>query len=124
MKVVILDGFKNWTPLMEISPSKLPENKAGVYVFTHNEAIEYPKGFSEVLYIGRTDNFRRRLFGNYIGGVGGKTTKRIHEYLFNQGFIHKINVGFKICEDYKREEQKLRKVFREIFGNNPLWNLI
>jgi len=109
---------------MEISPSKLPENKAGVYVFTHNEAIEYPKGFSEVLYIGRTDNFRRRLFGNYIGGVGGKTTKRIHEYLFNQGFIHKINVGFKICEDYKREEQKLRKVFREIFGNNPLWNLI
>lgn len=119
----ILDGFVDWSPLNILSVSHIPNELAGVYTFTNDDMIQYPKGKSNILYIGQTNNYRRRLFANYIGGVGGPTTKRIHSLLFVDGFIDKVKVGFKMCEGYKSEEKRLRNSFRRIYGALPLWNL-
>lgn len=123
MPVSILDGFEIWTRLKALSVSHLHETLCGVYIFRHNEEIQYPNGNSDILYIGQTGNYRQRLFGNYLGGVGGKTTKRIHRLLFNDNYIEKVIVGFKICTDYKREEKRLRNLFRRQYGKLPVWNL-
>ena len=119
----ILDGFVNWTPLSVLSVSNLPDELSGVYIFTNDELIRYPKGNSDILYIGQTNNYRRRIFANYIGGVGGATTQRIHSILFVDGFIDKVKVGFKVWEEFKNEEKRLRNSFRRIYGALPLWNL-
>ena len=118
-----LEGFANWVLLESCNVSSLPEGQKGVYIFTDNEIIHYLKGKSNILYIGRTDNFRRRIFGNYIGGIGGKTTKRIHNYLFRDKYIERVEVGFKVCEDNRFEEKRLQKVFQRIKGEKPIWNI-
>ena len=117
-----LDGFVDWTPLNILSVFNIPNELSGVYIFTNDELIRYPKGNSDILYIGQTNNYRRRLFANYIGGVGGQTTQRIHSILFVDGFIDRVKVGFKVCGEFKSEEKRLRSLFRSIYGALPLWN--
>jgi len=119
-----LDGFRNWCSLRSLCVSSLPEGLNGVYVLADSELIRYPKGKSDILYIGRTDNFRRRIFGNYIGGVGGETTRRIHSHLFEDKYIGTVEVGFKVCGDFKTEEKRLLELFRSIYGEKPKWNKV
>ena len=80
-------GFTRWLPLSRLAVGDLP-----------GEAI--PAAYAlrsaptrELLYIGSTDNLSRRIFGNFIGGVGGETTKRGHALLFEDGNIDDVELA-------------------------------
>ena len=118
----MISYYDNRVRLNELSTSKLPSELSGIYCIKHEENISYPKGKSDILYIGQTDNYCRRIFGNYIGGIGGAMTQRIHEMLFNESYIEKVS--FKNCDDYKDEEKRLRKIFLRIHSSLPTWNKV
>lgn len=100
-----------WIPFAELSVSDLPHagNVSGAYAF-RNIADK------QVQYVGGTNNLRRRLFGNYLGGIGGSTTQRIHDYLFNDGNIMLVEVGWWTSEEYTEKEAELKG------GTLPPWN--
>ncbi len=62
-----LSGFEKLYALDNLAIKDVPEQgKYGfVYIFRRHNT-------KEVLYIGGTTDLRRRLFGNYIGGVGAE----------------------------------------------------
>jgi len=117
-----IDEFENWVKMKTMSVSSLPEKLKGVYILIDNDVIKYRKGDSNILYIGRTDNFMRRMFGNYIGNIGGKTTQRIHRLLFEKEYIKRVTIGFKICDEIKTEEKRLLHQFIKRYGEKPIWN--
>ena len=73
----------------------------------------------EVIYIGSTEKLGRRLFGNYIGGVGGATTKRIHAALFEPKVLAGVEVAWIEGDDFKALEIELKRQFAEL-GARPL----
>jgi hypothetical protein len=83
-----LGVFENWFPLFRLDVGDLVHNRniSGVYGIRSAAT-------SEILYIGSSNNLRRRIFGNYVGGVGGETTQRIHEMLFSEGQVAKVEIA-------------------------------
>ena len=73
----------------------------------------------ETLYIGSTSNLRRRVFGNYIGGVGGTTTQRIHSQLFDGDWFTKIQISWIETEDPRQEERRLIQQHKKDHGKLP-----
>lgn len=113
-----LSEFVKWYTLNNLAVKDVPErgNDGFVYVFRRCST-------KEILYIGGTTDLRRRLFGNYIGGVGGGTTQRIHELLFKERAITDIEVAWKtIWGDSSGEERRLRQDYFEQAGELPPWN--
>jgi len=112
-------NLERWHLLSRLTVENVQGEREGfgfVYVFRKRST-------EEILYVGSTGDLRRRLFGNYIGGVGGKTTRRIHHYLFDRGAITDTEVSWKEVRDYKQEEASLRQHYREQQGRLPLWNM-
>jgi predicted GIY-YIG superfamily endonuclease len=112
-----LVGFDKWYPLDSLAVKDVPtQDKYGfVYVFRRHST-------KEVLYIGSTTDLCRRFFGNYIGGVGGRTTQRIHALLFEKGAITDIDVAWKEATDHTSEEKRLRQAYFQQEGHLPIWN--
>ena len=112
-----LSAFQKWYPLDSLSFKDIPEKwKYGfVYMFRRHST-------KETLYIGGTTDLCRRLFGNYIGGVGGGTTQRIHALLFEEGAIADTEVAWKEAPDHTSEEMHLRQAYFEQEGQLPTWN--
>ena len=77
---------------------------------------------SNILYIGSTNNLMRRVLGNYLGGIGGKTTQRIHNNLFEKNYINNVEISWKIVDNFKNEERDLRKNYLQKHGELPPWN--
>ena len=114
------EGFEEWHPLDELTISDVPYKQKGVYVFRLRSPLK--AGVSDILYIGSSDHLVRRVFGNYFGGVGGKTTKRIHNLLFEEKYLEKGEVGWTIVEDSKVLEKELKVKFRREHRQLPSWN--
>lgn len=110
-----LSGFERWYPLNNIAAKDVPKQGKFVYIFRRCST-------GEVIYIGSTTDLRRRLFGNYIGGVGGGTTKRIHSLLFKDGAIADIEVAWKESSNCSSEEKHLREAYLKRQGELPPWN--
>lgn len=112
-----LDAFENWLPLVRLSIGDLPHDRklSGVY------AIRL-MATNEILYIGSSNNLRRRLFGNYIGGVGGETTQRIHELLFSEGQITEVEIAWIEVDEYMDKEAELKDEYRKEHSRLPRWN--
>ena len=112
-----LGVFKNWFPLVRLSTGDVAHHTSisGVY------AIRLA-ATGEILYIGSSNNLRRRIFGNYIGGVGGETTQRIHELLFAEGQIAKVEVAWIEVDEYTDKEAELKEEYRKKHGHLPRWN--
>lgn len=88
----------------------------GAYVFRDSTA-------QDVLCIGSTSRLRRRLFGNYVGGVGGATTQRIPALLLEEGRIWTVDVALHPDDDYRRREECLKGDHgRDHGGDLPPWN--
>lgn len=103
---------QKWFPLRSLTVEQCrPANGPG-YVYCLRDSRT-----KTVLYVGCTANILRRLFGNYLGGVGGCTTKRIHGLLFKEDWIRVVEVSFKAVRDYAAAERKL------IQKIHPPWNL-
>ncbi len=112
-----LSGFEKWHPLDNLAVKDVPEQGeyGFVYVFRRHNT-------KEMLYIGGTTDLCRRLFGNYIGGVGGGTTQRIHALLFEEGAVADTEVAWKEVPDHASEEGHLRQAYFEQEGQLPAWN--
>ena len=110
-----LAGFKKWHRLDSVAIKDVPEQGEFVYIFRRHST-------KEVLYIGGTTDLRQRLFRNYIGGVGGGTTQRIHALLFKEGAIGDTDVAWKEVPDCASEERHLRQGYFEQEGQLPTWN--
>ncbi|MGH2428379.1 MAG: GIY-YIG nuclease family protein [Candidatus Limnocylindria bacterium] len=85
------------------------------YVFRHAAS-------GEVYSIGSTDELRRRLFGNHLGGVGGKTTKCVHGELFMPEVLAGMEVTWIESQDWESLEDELKRQFRALGGERlPRW---
>ena len=73
----------------------------------------------EIICIGSTAKLGRRLFGNYIGGIGGATTKRIHVALFEPEVLAGVEVAWVVSEHWKALEIELKRQFAKL-GVRPL----
>jgi hypothetical protein len=110
--------FRNWHPLIDLALTKLPHHGAipAVYAMRRSRT-------GEIVYIGSTDNLRRRIFGNYLGGVGGGTTKRINALLFNHGEVVGIELAWLETQLYEDKETELKERYRSTHGRLPVWAL-
>lgn len=106
-----------WTLFADLSVSWLPDlgSGSGAYVFRDRVTGEW-------LYVGSTSCLRRRLFGNYLGGVGGATTKRVNGFLFDQNRIGDVEVAVHPAEDYRQLEERLKLEHSSAHGGRlPVW---
>ncbi len=108
---------ERWYPLNDLAVKDVPGQGQHGFVY-----ILRRRSTKEVLYIGGTMDLRRRLFGNYIGGVGGGTTQRIHHLLFKERTITDTEVAWKEAPDHDSEEKQLRQAYFAKEGKLPLWN--
>lgn len=83
----------------------------------------------DILKYGKTDRLRRRIFGNFIGGVGGSrqqsTTQFVHKKLFADGRIDHVEIAWLETKDAAEAEQKekqFRAEYKEANGRRPIWD--
>ena len=112
-----LTNFERWIPLLRLGVRDLPRHGNISSVYALRSAAT-----GEILYIGSSNKLRRRVFGNYIGGVGGETTQRVHELLFSQGQIAKVEVAWIKTAGYTEKEAELKEEYRKKYGRLPKWN--
>jgi hypothetical protein len=113
-------GFTNFFPLKEIQINNIPENTSNVIAIADTTPTNKSK--SDILYIGKTKNLAKRIFGGYLAGYGGKTTQKIHTALFNEGYIEKTAISWMLTNNHKTTQKELLENFKKEHGNYPLWN--
>jgi hypothetical protein len=109
--------FENWRCLAELSVSDLPRHGAVACVYAIRSRYTL-----DVLYIGSTNKLARRIFGNYVGGVGGGTTQRINELLFSEGKISEVELAWLETDAHEEMEKELLREFETSCGRLPSWN--
>ena len=106
-----------WILFADLSVSRLPDlgSGSGAYVFRDRVTGEW-------LYVGSTSCLRRRLLGNYLGGVGGATTKRVNGLLFDGGRIGNVEVAVYPVNDFRQLEERLKREHAATHdGRLPVW---
>ncbi len=114
-------GFAEFVPIKSLSFSVLPSDKGTVLVLADSTIAGKPA--SDILYIGKSKKPSKRVFGGYLSGYGGKTTRKINSMLLNDGYLEKVNIGWMISEDPKASQQELLEKFRKEHGEYPAWNV-
>ncbi len=114
------NGFQEFLPLKGLQFTSLPYNKNSVIVLADCTATGKPA--SDILYIGKSKKPIKRVFGGYLAGYGGKTTRKIHSLLFNDGFIEKVAVSWLPIDDSKAKQKELLESFKKQHGEYPIWN--
>jgi hypothetical protein len=118
-------NFENWIPLNELRVGDLP--KCGICPAVY--ALRDRRS-QEVIKFGETDNLLRRIFGNFIGGCGGKkdvsTTQRVHIDLVYEGMIDRVDLAWVVTKD-KAAARLMEGQFRSAYkvahgGKRPLWD--
>ncbi|MEM5853743.1 MAG: GIY-YIG nuclease family protein [Candidatus Aenigmatarchaeota archaeon] len=123
---IIEKYFKNWVSFSKIqkNPDILPKNNSQ-YVYCirlKDRKVERLVGLTDILYIGKTTNLVQRFVKNYLKDVGGLTTQRIHKYLFEKGYLDKVEVSWCEVEDFEKVEKELLESFEEEHHELPSWN--
>ena len=116
------EAFERWFPLCDLALSQLPEYGKFAAGYALRDAIT-----GEILKYGCTGNLRARIFGNYLGGVGGTTTQRIHAELFITGMICRLEIAWIKAKDQaeaKSKESQLRREYKLQRGKRPPWDLM
>ena len=114
-------GFIQWCPLKTISISNLPFNKSIVFVIIDKSVTG--KATSDILYIGRAKKPSQRILGGYLGGYGGKNTRKISEKLLSEGFVEKTAISIILTEKPRVMQLALLTKFAEEQGEYPSWNV-
>jgi hypothetical protein len=113
-------GFAEFVSLKELPFSSLPFNKGSVLVLADSTLTGKPA--SDILYIGKSKKLAKRIFGGYLAGYGGKTTRKISSKLFDDGYIEKVAVSWMLTDDPKAAQQELLDSFKKEHGEYPAWN--
>ena len=119
-QTLLENGFSSFLRLKELSVLNLPKNEDHVLVLIDNTLSGEPD--SDILYIGRARKPVKKVLGGYIGGFGGRTVKKIHGALFNDGYIEKASISLMPSDDPKAAQRKLLEKFRKEHGKYPSWN--
>jgi hypothetical protein len=106
--------------LKELKFEMVPRNKGCVIVLTDKTLTGKPT--SDILYIGRSKNPSKKIFGGYLSGYGGETTKKINSKLFDEEYLEKTLVSWVLCSDPKTIQKELLEAFKKEHGTYPLWN--
>jgi hypothetical protein len=114
------NGFSEPCAIKNMSFSSIPLNKSIVFVILDATLAE--KAPSDILYIGRSKRPIRRILGGYIGGYGGKNTKKISSSLIDDGFIEKASIAWVASDKPKAMQTELINKFVQEHGEFPLWN--
>jgi len=115
-------GFAEFVSLKELPFSSLPFNKGGVLILVDSTLTGKPT--SDILYIGKTKKPAKRIFGGYLAGYGGKTTKKISSKLLDDGYIEKVAVSWMLTDNPKATQQELLENFKKEHGEYPAWNAL
>lgn len=67
-------------------------------------------------------NRLKRIFGGYLAGYGGKTTRKINSKLFDEGYIERVAVSWMLSDNPKAAQQELLESFKKEHGEYPAWN--
>jgi hypothetical protein len=114
-------GFTDSVSLQGINFSSLPTNKGVVLVLADNSLAGKPA--SDILYIGRSKKLAKRVFGGYLAGYGGKTTRKINSKLADNGYMDKVTISWMESDNPKQAQQQLLDDFKNEHGDCPPWNL-
>jgi len=114
------NGFAEFVSIKRLPFCSLPYNKGGVLVLSDTTVTAKPS--SDVLYIGRSKNLAKRVFGGYLGGYGRKGTGKINSKLLNDGYIEKVAVSWILSDNPKVAQQELLESFKKEHGKYPAWN--
>ena len=113
-----MESFVQWFKLDTLKLSDLTDfgNFSAVYVIRNSEN-------KEILKYGCTGKFLRRIIGNFLGGIGGGTTARVHEHLFhhNEMMINKVEISWIKTKDARNIEKQLLKDYKQKFKCYPPW---
>jgi hypothetical protein len=115
------DNFKRWLPLRNLGVAHLPQYGECPAVYALRDATS-----GQILKFGSTGRLRRRIFGNYLGGVGGGTTKRIYGQLFVNKMIDRVELAWIETSDKAeadRKEREFREAYKNANGKRPVWDL-
>ena len=115
------NGFAEFVPLKGLSFSSLPFDKSSVFVLVDFTLTGKP--VSDILYIGKSKKPTKRVFGGYLAGYGGKTTRKINSMLLNHGYLEKVAIGWMLSENPKLAQKELLESFKKEDGQYPAWNV-
>jgi len=114
------DAFLHWRLLCHLSVADMAQSGGFPAVYAMRDATT-----QEILKFGKTGELRRRIFGNYLGGIGGTTTQRIHNELFAGGMIGKVEVAWLEAKDQteaEKKEKEFRDNYKRVNGRRPAWD--
>ena len=114
-------GFADFIPIKGISFSTLPNDKSSVLVLADCSLTGKPT--SDILYIGKSKKPSKRVFGGYLSGYGGKTTRKINSMLLNDGYLEKVSISWMVSDNPKVAQQELLDSFKKEHGEYPAWNV-
>ncbi len=115
------NGFAEFVLLKKISFSTMPNDKSSVLILADTTLTGKPT--SDILYIGKSKKPSRRVFGGYLSGYGGKTTRKINSMLLNDGYLEKVAISWRVSDDPKVTQQELLESFKKQHGEYPSWNV-
>ena len=115
------NGFAEFVPIKVLSFSSLPIDKGSVLVLADSTLTGKPT--SDILYIGKSKKPSKRVFGGYLSGYGGKTTRKINSMLLNDGFLEKVAISWIVSDNPKVAQQELLESFKKEHGEYPSWNV-
>jgi len=115
------NGFADFIPLKHLTFNSLPYNKGGVFVLADCTLTGKPT--SDILYIGKSKKPTKRVFGGYLSGYGGKTTRKINSMLLNDGYLEKVVISWMLSDNPKAAQQELLESFKKEHGEYPVWNI-
>ncbi len=114
------NGFVDFLPLKDVQFAHLPANQTSVIALADCTLTGKPT--SDILYIGKTKKPTKRILGGYIAGYGGKTTRKIHAKLMDNGYMEKIAVSWMQSDNPKAAQKELLQNFKKEHGQYPAWN--
>lgn len=121
--------FDKWIQLDSLLDPQFQDKvpyESGIYVFRLDRIFGRLLGESDILYIGSNEGggtINDRLIKNYLKGTGGRTTRRIHHYLFRKDYVKKVSVCWIITRNFQFEKELLER-YEEQHDELPPWNRV
>ena len=113
-------GFSDFVLLQGLTFSSVPSDKGVVLVLADSTLAGNPN--SDILYVGKSKKLAKKVFGGYLSGYGGKTTRKINSKLQNDGYIEKITISWMESDNPKQAQEQVLDDYKKEHGDCPPWN--
>jgi hypothetical protein len=120
-KTLIETGFSECFPLKTVKLTDIPADQGTVIVIVDKELSDKPE--SDILYIGRTKRPSKRILGGYLGGYGGRNTRKINQMLFDEGYLEKVAISWIVTDKPRIMQEELLAKHKTEHGEVPVWNV-